>query len=41
MDIGLRRVMDGVEAARHIRARAAVPVIYVSAYVDEQPAARA
>jgi DNA-binding NarL/FixJ family response regulator len=34
MDIGLRGAMGGVEAARHIRARAQIPVIYVSASTD-------
>lgn len=34
MDIGLRGAMGGIEAARHIRARAQIPVIYVSASTD-------
>ena len=41
MDICLRGAMDGVEAARHIRARAPIPFIYLSAYVDALTAARA
>lgn len=41
MDIGLRGVMDGIEAARHIRARAPIPVIYVSASTDAPTVARA
>jgi CheY-like chemotaxis protein len=41
MDIHLRGVMDGIDAARHIRALAPMPVIYVSAYADEATAARA
>jgi CheY-like chemotaxis protein len=41
MDIRLRGAMDGVEATRHIRARAPIPVIYLSAYVDELTTARA
>ncbi len=41
MDIGLRGGMDGVEAARRIRVRAPVPVIYLSAYTDARTVARA
>jgi DNA-binding NarL/FixJ family response regulator len=41
MDIGLRGTMDGVDAARQIRARAAVPVIYLSASTDARTVARA
>lgn len=41
MDVGLRGAMDGVEAARHIRARAPVPVVYVSAATDAPTVARA
>jgi CheY-like chemotaxis protein len=41
MDIGLRGAMDGIEAARHIRARAPIPVIYVSASTDAPTMARA
>jgi len=41
MDIRLRGQMDGVEAARRIRAQQAVPVIYVSAYIDELTLRRA
>jgi CheY-like chemotaxis protein len=41
---GLRarwRVMDGIDAARHIRARAPILVIYLSAYTDTLTVARA
>jgi CheY-like chemotaxis protein len=41
MDIGLRGAMDGIEAARHIRARAPIPVVYVSAATDASTVARA
>ena len=41
MDIGLRGVMDGIEAAQHIRAWAPIPVIYVSASTDAPTVARA
>jgi DNA-binding NarL/FixJ family response regulator len=41
MDIGLRGAMDGIEAARHIRAQAPIPVIYVSASTDAPTVARA
>lgn len=41
MDIGFRGAMDGIDAARHIRARAPIPVIYLSAYADEPTLARA
>lgn len=41
MDIGLRGAMDGVEAARRIRARVPVSVIYLSAYADARTLARA
>ena len=40
MDIGFRGAMDGIDAARHIRARAQIPVIYLSAYADEPTLAR-
>jgi DNA-binding NarL/FixJ family response regulator len=41
MDIGLRGAMGGIEAARHIRARAQIPVIYVSASTDASTVAPA
>lgn len=34
MDIKLKGKMDGVEAARHIRARTNIPVIYATAHAD-------
>jgi PAS domain S-box-containing protein len=34
MDINLKQAMDGVEAARQIRARFDIPVIYLTAYAD-------
>lgn len=36
MDIKLEGAMDGVEAARHIRSRFDIPVIYLTAYADEE-----
>jgi PAS domain S-box-containing protein len=41
MDIGLRGSMDGIEAARQIRERATIPVIYATAYSDEATLCRA
>jgi CheY-like chemotaxis protein len=41
MDIGLRGAMDGIDVARHIRAHAPIPVIYVSASTDAPTVARA
>ena len=41
MDICLRGAMDGVEAARSIRARAPIPVIYLSAFMDAPTLTRA
>ena len=41
MDIRLRGPMDGIDAAQQIRARAPIPVIYLSAYMDECTMARA
>lgn len=41
MDIGLRGAMDGIDAARHIRAQAQIPVIYMSASTDAPTVARA
>ncbi len=36
MDINLRGDMDGVEAAGRIRACIDIPVVYLTAYADEQ-----
>ena len=41
MDIKLGEGMDGIEAAQHIRANMDVPVVYVSAYVDQKLLERA
>ena len=41
MDIGLRGYMDGIEAARKIHARLRVPILYLTAYGDEQTIQRA
>lgn len=41
MDIRLRGEMDGVQAAEAIRARTDVPVIYLTAYADEETLLRA
>lgn len=41
MDINLKGDMDGVEAARHINTRFNVPVIYLTAYSDDQTLERA
>jgi CheY-like chemotaxis protein len=35
MDIRLQGDMDGVEAAQHIHASTAIPVVFMTAYVDE------
>jgi CheY-like chemotaxis protein len=35
MDIRLQGDMDGVEAAQQIRASTAIPVVFMTAYVDE------
>lgn len=35
MDIRLQGDMDGVEAAQQIRASATIPVVFMTAYVDE------
>jgi CheY-like chemotaxis protein len=35
MDIHLRGEMDGVEAAQAIRAQRPIPIIFLSAYVDD------
>jgi CheY-like chemotaxis protein len=36
MDIRLQGDMDGVEAAQQIQASAAIPVVFMTAYVDEE-----
>jgi PAS domain S-box-containing protein len=41
MDIKLRGEVDGVEAAERIRSHSDVPVIYLSAYADEETIQRA
>jgi PAS domain S-box-containing protein len=41
MDIMLRGKMDGVEAARHIRAKLDIPVVYLTAYSDSATVHRA
>jgi CheY-like chemotaxis protein len=41
MDIRLQGEMDGIEAATLIRTNLNVPIIYLSAYVDETTLARA
>jgi CheY-like chemotaxis protein len=41
MDIGLRGQMDGIEAAGHIQAQVPIPVVYISAYLDDQTLRRA
>jgi two-component system, cell cycle sensor histidine kinase and response regulator CckA len=40
MDIRLQGPMDGVEAAREIRASLRVPVVFMTAYVDEETTQR-
>lgn len=41
MDIKLAGVMDGIEAAQQIFTRFQIPIIYLSAYGDEQTIRRA
>jgi len=41
MDIRLKGDMDGVEAAKQIRTRFDIPVVYVTAYADEDTLQRA
>ncbi len=41
MDIRLEGDMDGIEASKHIRARFAIPVIFLTAYTDERTLERA
>jgi CheY-like chemotaxis protein len=40
MDINLKGDIDGVEAARRIRAHAAAPIIFITAYSDAHTLAR-
>jgi two-component system, cell cycle sensor histidine kinase and response regulator CckA len=40
MDVRLQGGMDGVEAARRIRASGAIPVVFMTAYVDEETTQR-
>lgn len=41
MDISLKGEMDGIEAAREIRTRFGIPIIYLTAYSDEDTVERA
>ncbi|MFY9814389.1 MAG: response regulator [Dehalococcoidales bacterium] len=41
MDIGLKGPMDGIETAAKIRARFSIPVIFLTAFVDEKTLDRA
>ena len=41
MDVMLKGEMDGIEAARHIRERFDIPVIFVTAYADQATLQRA
>ena len=41
MDIKLRDEMDGIQAAKHIRAHFSVPILYLTAYTDEETLQRA
>jgi DNA-binding NarL/FixJ family response regulator len=41
MDIGLKGTLDGVETAAEIRRRWSVPLIYVTAFADENVVRRA
>ena len=41
MDINLKGKMDGIEAAKRIRERVGIPVIYLTAYDDEETRQRA
>lgn len=40
MDIRLQGGMDGIEAARQIRASVGIPVVFMTAYVDEETTQR-
>ena len=41
MDIGLKGAMDGIETAAQIRAQFSIPVIFLTAFVDEKTLDRA
>jgi CheY-like chemotaxis protein len=41
MDIHLQGEMDGIEAAKQIRAQGDIPVVYLTAYADEPTLQRA
>lgn len=41
MDIMLKGEIDGIEAARYIREKMDIPIIYLTAYADEQTLERA
>src|SRR4051812_35272961 len=41
MDIRIEGALDGIETARILRSRFGVPVIFLTAYADEQTVARA
>lgn len=41
MDIGLKGDIDGIETARRIRGISSVPVVYLTAFADEETLARA
>ena len=41
MNIGLKGDMDGIDAAAHIHNRFDIPVVYVTAYMDEKRLERA
>lgn len=41
MDINLRGKLDGIETAEHIRRRYGIPVVYLTAYIDEEMQNRA
>jgi CheY-like chemotaxis protein len=41
MDIMLKGDMDGIEAAREIKSRLKIPVLYLTAYTDDETLERA
>jgi CheY-like chemotaxis protein len=41
MDIGLSGKIDGIETARRVRERYNIPVIFLTAYIDDQRMVRA
>ena len=41
MNIGLKGDMDGIDAAAHIHNRFNIPIVYVTAYMDEKRLERA